>query len=417
MNRKPSILFINRWVGYNQGGNESHIKDLIVWMKKMGHHVFVITTHGRALEPIRNSVDDVIFIKGKTSYFSNSFFPFIDIVLYLIRITFAYIRMRRKHQIDVLSIHFSLEGFWYRFVRLFSDIPSVFVFAGNTIPEIIEGKYSDVRVHISKTMAKASENADYSYVIIPKGIDRHRFSRSGKKLRDKRISSHDIVVLSVCRLDPRKNLATLIHAAVILLKKHLSLKFLVIGDGIEHDKLTRLIEKYQLQKSVILYGSVPQESDILPSVYRRASVFALPTLYEGFGWVFLEAMSCGVPIVSTKVGSNPEVLINRGLLVPPKNPEAFAKAVERLLIDKKLRNQLKKNGENFAASLAWPKIARIYSHVYRKASIIRLPFHQRLANFNEGSVLEIRYLTAHLAQFINHQITWHPDLTQTNTDL
>lgn len=408
----PSILFINRWVGYNQGGNESHIKDLILWMKKRGHDVFVITTKGNALDGLKTSIDDIEYVEGGKKYYSYSLFSFVEIIGYFIRVCIAFVKISSRQKIDVASIHFSLEGMIWRFLRVFVDIPQVFVFAGDTMPEIIEGKFADQGVHISKYMASRSDAFGYKTKIIPKGIDTKKFNKKGELFRDSRILKGDKLILTVCRLDPRKNLETLIESAKILLKKSKKYKFIIVGDGVEREKLQKMIHRNRLSKNVFLLGAISQDDDRLQKLYRTANVFALPTLYEGFGWVFLEAMSSGLPIVSTKAGSNPEVLENRGYLVPVKDPKKFSTAIEEAFVNKNQTSKYIKNGLIFSKDLSWENISVKYSSVYRQASISHKDISSRIIDFVFGNILEVKNAIINLSNLASSNLAWKPDVTQ-----
>lgn len=410
--KSKSILFVNRWVGYNQGGNESHIKDLIVWMKKRGHKTYVITTKGEALKPIEKYIDKVEYIKGSTGYYSYSLLSFFDVFIFFIRTTIAFIKIASTKRIDVMSIHFSLEGMWWRFVRIFVDIPQVFVFAGDTSLEIIEGSFADKGVHISKFMAQRSTQFGYNTSIIPKGIDTAKFCPNGKKYKSKFINKSSRVILTVCRLDPRKNLATLVKSARILTKEDNRYRFLIVGEGIERKSLEKLIRTYKLQKYIKLLGVIPQSSQLLPDLYRRADVFALPTLYEGFGWVFLEAMACKLPIVSTLAGSNPEVLKNRGYLVPVKSPLLFAKAIQNSFTKRRTTKKYVSNGYKFAKKLSWKIVSKKYSKVYLRSSSNRKSFFTRLHDFMYGNFLQFKNLFFNSANIITKKDVWKPDITQ-----
>jgi glycosyltransferase involved in cell wall biosynthesis len=105
--------------------------------------------------------------------------------------------------------------------------------------------------------------------------------------------------------------------------------------------------------------------DDLPAYYRSADVFSMSTLYEGLGIVFLEAMSSGLPIVSTSVGAIPEILDSSALLVPPRDPPALAHAIMRVLTDETLRSQLVKNGNKTVSRFDWKTLIRDYEQIYQ----------------------------------------------------
>jgi len=108
------------------------------------------------------------------------------------------------------------------------------------------------------------------------------------------------------------------------------------------EELKKLAFKLSLSDSVFFTGRVSNEE--LPLYYTAGDVYVLPTLYEGFGIVFLEAMASGLPIVSTTVDGVTEVVGDAGLLVPPKSPLELQKALIRIYKDKDLYQLLKAKG-------------------------------------------------------------------------
>src|SRR5205823_9755020 len=97
-----------------------------------------------------------------------------------------------------------------------------------------------------------------------------------------------------------------------------------------------------LQQVVKLTGFVPDEQ--LPALLNAAEVFAFPSHFEGFGLPPLEAMACGLPVVCSNASSLPEVVGQAGLLLPPDDPPAWAAALDRLLSDAALRQELRGRG-------------------------------------------------------------------------
>ena len=109
----------------------------------------------------------------------------------------------------------------------------------------------------------------------------------------------------------------------------------------------------------MITGEIP-DTDAVRDEYRAADVFCLPSLQEGFGIAFLEAMASGLPIVACRSTAVPEVVPDgeAGLLVPPDDPKALARALIRLLRDPLLRRRMGEAGMRKAREHAWEEIAR-----------------------------------------------------------
>jgi glycosyltransferase involved in cell wall biosynthesis len=134
-------------------------------------------------------------------------------------------------------------------------------------------------------------------------------------------------VLSVCRFYPRKGLKTLLQAVAQLRDAIPRLEVRIVGNGPEYRKLQGISSDLRLAGIVRWLGDVPRAR--LAQEYNRAHVFCLPSLQEGFGIVFLEAMAAGKPIVAVRAAAVPEVVRN-GILVEPENAEALAAGIARL---------------------------------------------------------------------------------------
>ena len=156
-------------------------------------------------------------------------------------------------------------------------------------------------------------------------------------------------LLSVARQYPRKDTATLLRAMVLLQDTIPDAHLRIIGDGPEFGNLVRLSEELQLQDSVTFHGAIPDDSD-LRRCYAEADIFCLPSLQEGFGIVFLEAMAAGLPIVAARAGAVPEVVPDGevGWLVPPADPPALAEALLTLMRDPVMRRRMGTSGRRRA---------------------------------------------------------------------
>jgi len=102
-------------------------------------------------------------------------------------------------------------------------------------------------------------------------------------------------------------------------------------------------------------------------VYRGASVFVYPSLYEGFGFPPLEAMACGVPVVASRGSSIEENLCSAADLVDPNDPEEIASTMRRLLVDSAWRRHRVETGMQRAAAFRWEETARLVLNCYRES--------------------------------------------------
>jgi glycosyltransferase involved in cell wall biosynthesis len=170
--------------------------------------------------------------------------------------------------------------------------------------------------------------------------------------------------LYVGNVKPHKNLERLMDAFHQVRQSGLDqLKLVIIGDEIsKYAALRRAVHKYNLHKYVRFLGFLPD--DMLAVVYRLASVFVFPSLYEGFGLPPLEAMASGTPVVTSNVSSLPEVVGNAALLVDPTDPSAIADAMRRVLTEPALQAELRAKGLARAREFSWERSVRQIRDIY-----------------------------------------------------
>jgi len=196
--------------------------------------------------------------------------------------------------------------------------------------------------------------------LIGNGIDSKLFARQPRQAIKK-----DVRLLCVCRLVRRKGLEHLVSAMRELSKDGMTLD--IIGIGECQSRLQAWIDEFGVGDSVRLVGYVPREQ--LAEHYNAADIFVLPSLSESFGQVLLEAMSCGLPIVATRVGGVPETVHSEvgGLLIQPASSEAIVGAVRTLAANPRRRTSMGQYNRRLAENYyQWARVAESYESLYLK---------------------------------------------------
>lgn len=174
---------------------------------------------------------------------------------------------------------------------------------------------------------------------------------------NKYFTSNQKFILSVATLEPRKNLIKLIEAFCLLpnsLRNQYKL-VLVGGKGWNNEKLLKTINNLNLREKVIMTGFVKDED--LAYIYNKASLFVYPSLYEGFGLPPLEALSCGVPVITSSSSSLPEVVGTAGMLFNPSSEKELARAIEKVLTREDIQDSFKLKGLRQSQKFTWKKAA------------------------------------------------------------
>ncbi len=164
-------------------------------------------------------------------------------------------------------------------------------------------------------------------------------------------------VLSVGTIEPRKNHARLIAAFAGLASSIGEVDLVIVGrKGWKWEDAFEAAKASGCSARIRFLEFVPQSD--LPTVYAGAAMLAYPSLYEGFGIPPLEAMTAGVPVVTSSVSSLPEVVGDAALLVDPRDVDALRDAMQRVLRDSELRRSLIEKGKMRAQRFSWESFAR-----------------------------------------------------------
>ncbi|GAB4537051.1 MAG: glycosyltransferase family 1 protein [Pleurocapsa sp.] len=180
------------------------------------------------------------------------------------------------------------------------------------------------------------------------------------------IKPEEKVILYVGRFDRRKGIETLVRAVgQDRVKQHQNLKLIIVGgstpgrkDGKERERIEGIVNELGLQNITIFPGRVEHQD--LAYYYAAADVCVVPSHYEPFGLVAIEAMASGTPVVASEVGGLKFTVVNEvtGLLAPPQNEQAFASAIDEILSNTSWCQQLGKNArERVESKFSWDGVA------------------------------------------------------------
>jgi glycosyltransferase involved in cell wall biosynthesis len=170
-------------------------------------------------------------------------------------------------------------------------------------------------------------------------------------------------------VEPRKNLKRVIQAFHQFSSKHSSYHLVISGaKGWLNEEIYQLIDRLKMREKIKVLGYVPEED--VPFLYNGAFLFLFPSLYEGFGLPVLEAMACGVPVVTSNVSSLPEVAGEAAILVNPEKVEEIVEAMKGIVENKNLRFELKeksiKQSQKFTLEKMAAETLAVYEEVYHE---------------------------------------------------
>ena len=226
-------------------------------------------------------------------------------------------------------------------------------------------------------------------VVIPCGVDTALFRPGDRAEARARIGTGDTpLVVYVGRIAPIKGLATLLDAIAQLRARASAVRLLIVGGEADepvsgHEaEIRQRVEALGLRDVVRFVGAQPQE--VLRDYYLAADVTVLPSYYESFGMVALEAMACGSPVIGSRVGGLATTVRDgvTGFLVPDGDASALAERLDAVMADADLRFRLGREGVQWAARHRWPCVAEAVCREYARLEARATP-HLAAARCNE----------------------------------
>ncbi len=320
------------------GGLEKLVVDLAKVQKQQGHDISVLclsTCEGELASELRINGIDAIGLNKKSGF-----------SLSLLR-NIACICKRKR--LEVIHTHNPVANFYGAIGGRMAGVKSIVTtrhgmgnYPFNKKREHIfkfSSLFTDKIIFVCNTAREnfirlRLANPKKSFVVY-NGVHLKNFSKSNykdaAKIREELNIKEEKIIGTIARLDPVKDISTLIKAAKRLLQIEKKLKFLIVGDGPEYGRLQLLRDDLGLHESILFLGKRNDIAKLLSVI----DIFVLPSISEGMSLTLLEAMAAGKAIVATKVGGNPEVIVNEktGVLVPSKNEEELASAISSLLSD------------------------------------------------------------------------------------
>ena len=173
-------------------------------------------------------------------------------------------------------------------------------------------------------------------------------------------------ILHVGRINIRKNIPIIIRAFKMLKERGIhGYKLVLAGEeNWKCDNIKGLIKQLAIEEEIIFTGYIPQMD--LPALYSAARLFVSPSFYEGFGLAPLEAMACGIPVVTSDTTAFPEILEDAATMVDPYNTEELAETMRKLLSDEDLREKMILKGLRQVKKFNWEKTARETLKIYKE---------------------------------------------------
>jgi len=220
---------------------------------------------------------------------------------------------------------------------------------------------------IKEEVKKLDTRDNLPIEVIPMGVDAELFNpdKYDSKIKEK-YGIEGSFLLFVGRLAEKKGVKYLIDAMPAVIQEHPKTKLLIVGSGSLENELKKQIKNLNLENNVIFTGAIPNNE--LPSYYATADIFIGPSIIEGFGLVFVEALMSKTCVITSDFKAISDIIKNgdTGIQIDVKNIELFSKKIIELLKDQEKRKRLAENGYSFVKNnFSWDVIRDKYYKILK----------------------------------------------------
>ena len=378
------------------GGMNVYVRKVAVELGKLGMQVDIYTRyHGDSDNSVEYLADKVRIIHinaGCPNLAKNQIYDHLE---EFTRNTIAYARSENI-EYDLVQSHYWLSGRVGQLLSESWDIPHVTTFhtladakvrsrSGEHEPEVrFESenniiKSADLVVaftdHERQLMARYHNVDPLIVEVIPCGVDTDLFNPIDRNVAKEKLGiSASRVALYVGRIEPLKGLEILIRA-VTQIHSDEGLSLIIVGGDPDADeeiiRLKQIILALRMESSISFIGAVDQQE--LPLYYNASDVLVIPSYYESFGLVALEAMACGIPVIASRVGGLPTTVKDSktGYLVPWRCPDPFADKLQIILNNQSIHDAMSRSAIELSLQMKWSKVAEDLAEAY--ATLIGRP--------------------------------------------
>ncbi|MBL8168412.1 MAG: glycosyltransferase family 4 protein [Acidobacteria bacterium] len=365
-------------IGAQQGGNETYIRNLI-------RALAALDADNRYTIYLANAQAAAEWQNGFVAQHPNFSVRLLPPPTPLVRVPVFLTYELRRRPVDVLHVQYTAPPFCNAPVvatihdLAFEHLPETFTRRGSLQLKLTVRRTARRAARIATVSEYSRQDLLRTYRLAPEkvvttynGIEPHftaqpRAADEAAQVRQ-RFGIARGFLLAVGSLQPRKNLERLIRTYARLRREQpdFAPQLVIVGRKLWlAESIFAEVSRQPWASDVILTGYVGD--DDLPALYRTASAFVYPSLFEGFGLPPLEAMACGTPVITSNISSLPEVAGSAALLVDPLNEQELAAALQRILNDQPLRARLRAEGVRQAAKFTWRDAAEKTLQLYRES--------------------------------------------------
>lgn len=380
------------------GGMSVYVREMAKELGKKGHHVDIFTQHNvGSHNPVIDLYDNVRLVHLSGGARENIAKSSLYEVLPQLFFQLESFRTKENITYDIIHSHYWLSGVLG--LKLQSSWNASHLITYHTIGEVKKiscptENVSELRVKNEKKLATLCDQIvlpsqrekehviHYYHVsvdkirIVPCGVNLELFKPMNKLSARRHLGLHvdDLIVLFIGRYTPIKGVDRLFNAFQHLMHIPRLCLVMVGGDG-QHSPMFRQLQSkakaLHIENRLLFAGRMDHET--LPQYYGAADVLVVPSYYESFGLVALEALACGTPVVTTPVGAMEEIVMDgvTGYVAKESNPQHYARLIETVLLKQHQNGLSPSEIRSTVAEFTWSKSASLLLEAYRSAQEYR----------------------------------------------
>lgn len=361
------------------GGGSIVVRYLARDLHKLGHEIVVLTSAFQNL-PKEEIIDGYKVIRVPTVRLRRDYCSMWELMFYsFFTLIYAFYYCLRFKP-DITQAFFAVPAGGISYVlNLFFNVPYVIFLGGSDVPNANPFRYKKIypilspiikliwsRAHTvvaaSNGLKRIAQKSDSNrkFVVIPNGVDTKYFTYKIK-------NSKTIKILGIGRLMPRKGYQFVIEALKEVKEKVKNkFEFIVVGGGGYMKDLKSLARKNKVHKLVRFMGQIDYSE--IKKLLSTSDIFVHPSLAEGMPLSLLEAISSGLPCITTKIAGNEDLVKNElnGYLLKVEDVDGISDSLTKLIDNRKLRESMGRNSVKISKTYDWKEISTQYNKIYEK---------------------------------------------------
>jgi len=360
------------------GAGKVHLNMLKEYSKRDDLNIDVLTSASHPGYYITNFSNNITIHKVGVHKKDLHFWRKIEVLEWIVKAGHYYKKMIKHNKYDFVHSFFGFPTGWFCY-RSRTKLPYIISLRGSDVPGKnlrfafeykLLGIFFKVIWKNASALIACSEGLKqralkfYPQVkidVVPNGVDIEKFH---PKSENKAKKSDIIRLITVGRLSITKRVDILIDAVKILVEQGKKVKLLIVGGGSLKDSLEKLAAKKNLVNFIEFKGIV--NSQQMPQLYQNSDLYVSATMQEGMSNAMLEAMACGLPIITTQCEGVDELIKGNGIIIKEETADEIAKAISELVMNTEKLESMSKASRKHSENFTWKSVSQAYLKFYQK---------------------------------------------------